>query len=274
MAVVREKLCRSVLCKSGIAPYALNPYTGCLHRCIYCYARFMKRFSGHREPWGTFVDVKINAAEILAKEAKRKPKAEVVISSVCDGWQPLERKYQITRKCLQILVENQFPITVLTKSSLVTRDYDILTADSDIQVGFTITTLNQGLSDQIEPRASSSWERVRALEKAKQKGIRIWALLGPLMPALSDTEESLVELFRSLASLELDHIFVDKLNPRPGVWPSVFHFLKARHPGLVNHYRRVLFDGEESWRYREELRQRVKAISTFHGFDNKINLGF
>ncbi len=145
MLVVKEKICKSILSKSGITDYSLNCYTGCEHGCLYCYARFMRKYTGHKEPWRKFVDIKINAPLVLEKEIKRKPKGEVFISSVCNPYQPLEKKYQLTRKCLKILVENGFPITILTKSSLVKRDFDILKNYLQIDLGLTITTMDENL---------------------------------------------------------------------------------------------------------------------------------
>ncbi len=96
---------KSILLRSGIpdVTYCINPYTGCPHACIYCYASFMKRFTGHTEPWGEFIDIKINAAEILKKQIKRAKKDKVLLSSVTDPYNPYEEKYGITRQCLEVL---------------------------------------------------------------------------------------------------------------------------------------------------------------------------
>ena len=120
--IVKEIEAKSILTKSQIYEYTLNAYVGCQHDCLYCYAKFMKRFTGHREPWGAFVDVKINAPEVLAREAKKKKKGRVWISGVCDAYQYLEKKYSLTGRCLEILVDNGWPITIQTKSPLVLRD--------------------------------------------------------------------------------------------------------------------------------------------------------
>ena len=121
--------CKSVLTRSRLpeVDYCINPYVGCLHGCIYCYARFMKRFTGHTEKWGKFIDVKINAPEVLEKELSRSPeKGTVLLGSVTDAYQPIERKYKITRAILEILLKHHFPISILTKSDLVVRDIDLL----------------------------------------------------------------------------------------------------------------------------------------------------
>src|SRR5512142_2558689 len=123
--IVKEIRAKAILSKSRIQDWALNAYVGCAHDCAYCYARFMKRFTGHAEPWGTFVDVKVNAVELLEREVGRKKKGAVWISGVCDAYQPLEERYRLTRRCLEILVDHGWPVRVQTKSPLVLRDLDI-----------------------------------------------------------------------------------------------------------------------------------------------------
>ncbi|RLC65761.1 MAG: radical SAM protein, partial [Chloroflexi bacterium] len=100
----------------------------------------MRRYSGHKEPWGEFVDVKINAPELLKKQLERAKKGIVWISSVCDPYQSLEAKYKLTRRCLKELLMKQFPVNIQTKSKLVLRDLDLLLQFEEIEVGFTITT--------------------------------------------------------------------------------------------------------------------------------------
>ncbi len=102
--IIQETNARSILSRSKVYDYTINPYVGCQHACTYCYARFMKRFSGHKESWGQFVDVKINAPDLLRKEVERKPAGRVWISGVCDPYQPIERKYELTKECLEILI--------------------------------------------------------------------------------------------------------------------------------------------------------------------------
>lgn len=139
---IKEIEAKSILTKSGIpgVDYCINPYVGCFHACKYCYATFMKRFTGHTEAWGSFVDVKVNAPDVLQKQLKNKVKGRVMVSSVTDAYQPIEAKYKLTRKCLEILLQNQFPVDILTKSPLVLRDLDLIKKFKDIEVGVTITT--------------------------------------------------------------------------------------------------------------------------------------
>ena len=150
---IKEIHSKSILSSSQVYDYVINPYVGCQHGCSYCYATFMKRFTGHKEPWGEFVDIKINAAELLAKEIKKKKKGTVWVSGVTDPYQPLEKKYEITRKCLEILVEHDWPVIVQTRSPLVLRDVDIFRKSDKIEVGLSITTANDAIRKAFEPHA-------------------------------------------------------------------------------------------------------------------------
>ena len=130
-----EIVVKSIITKSNLpaASYVVNSYIGCQHGCIYCYSEFMKRFTNHHEPWGTFVDVKINAVNII-KPMKYKDK-RLLFSSVTDAYQPIESKYELTRKLLMALIPGQPKIEILTKSSLVLRDLDILKQFEDVVFG-------------------------------------------------------------------------------------------------------------------------------------------
>jgi hypothetical protein len=101
--VLREVRCRTILNRTSISDYSLNCYTGCEHGCIYCYARFMQRFHPHPEPWGKFVDVKVNAVQVLERQLRRATPGAVFVSSACDGWQPIEAERKLTRGCCELL---------------------------------------------------------------------------------------------------------------------------------------------------------------------------
>lgn len=263
MVVIKEKLCKSILSKSGITEYCINCYTGCYHACVYCYARFMCKFTNHHEPWGEFVDVKINAPEVLIKEIKKKKTGEVFISSVCDGWQPLEEKYQLTRQCLRLLIEFGYSINVLTKSALIVRDFDILKGYNKATVGFTVTTLDETIRKKIEPRSSPALDRIRALEKANALGIKTYLFLGPFLPYISDTEKNLSELIKTVSTLPLNYLYIDKLNIRSGVYQSIISFLKTHYknsPELISYYRRFFFDEDTYLEYSMRLRRLINQL--------------
>ena len=208
--IVKEIEAKAILSKSQIYDYALNAYVGCQHSCVYCYAKFMKRFTGHREPWGAFVDVKINAPELLAREVKKKKKGRVWISGVCDAYQPLEKKYKLTGRCLEILVEQRWPITIQTKSPLVLRDIEILKRSTDVEVGFTITTADEKVRKIFEPGASPIAKRVEALGILHKEGIRTFVMIAPLLPHA----DGLVDMLKG----RVDHVLIDRYNYHYADW--------------------------------------------------------
>jgi DNA repair photolyase len=216
---INEIRAKSILSKSQVYDYALNPYVGCEHNCVYCYAKFMKRFTGHREKWGEFVDVKINAPKLLAHEVKRKKTGRVWISGVCDPYQPLEKKYMITKQCLDILVENGWPVTVQTKSDLVMRYIEILKRAHDSEVGFTITTADERIREIFEPGASPLHKRIEALATLHSQGIRTFAMVAPILPG----SEGLVGKLRS----NVDYVILDRLNYHYADWVYKRHGLRS-----------------------------------------------
>ena len=163
---IRETKCRTALSFSKIEgmDYCLNPYVGCEHGCVYCYAVFMKRYTDHPEEWGEFVNVKVNFIEKLAGQLKKVKPGLIMLGTVTDAYQPLEREMGLTRRCLELLSGYNFGVHMQTKSDLILRDIDLLKKIKNCQVGFTITTLNQSVADQFEPKASKVDQRLRALE--------------------------------------------------------------------------------------------------------------
>ncbi len=208
--IVKEIQAKTILSKSKIHPYTINPYTGCQHGCTYCYARFMKRVTGHKEPWGEFVDVKINAPELLRNEIKKKKRARVWVSGVCDPYQPLEANYRLTGQCLEILAGNNWPVIIQTRSPLVLRDLDILKEFRDIEVGLSVTTADEEIRKLFEPNAPPIPERIRALDALHKAGIRTYAMIAPVLPGA----EGLVELLRG----KIDYVIIDRMHYHYADW--------------------------------------------------------
>jgi len=265
---------KSILNKSGLADYALNCYAGCEHRCVYCYARFATRFSHPGEPWGSFVDVKINAPQLLAKEVRHKKPGTVFISSVCDAWQPAEASYGLTRQCLEILLRCRYPLTILTKSTLAGRDLDLLAGQKEIEFGVTITTLNESLRYFIEPRSSPSAARLELLEEAKRRGVTTSAFLGPLLPYLSDTESNITPLLHAIKEVGVDYFYVDRLNRRFGVWQALRSLLNEHFPELTDRYQKILFEAKAGEEYSTRLMRLVYHLARKQGLEDKVKLCF
>jgi len=170
----------------------------------------MKRFTGHREPWGEFVDVKINAPDLLQQEINKKLPGRVWISGVCDPYQPLEKRYELTKNCLEILIQYDWPITIQTKSALVLRDMKLLKETNNIEVGLTITTGDNRVRQLFETNAPSIEARIRALEKLHLAGIKTFAMIAPMLPKA----EELVTMLRG----KVDYVLVDRMNYHYSDW--------------------------------------------------------
>lgn len=208
--IVREVYARSILSKSQVFDYVVNPYIGCRHNCVYCYARFMRRFTGHKEPWGDFVDAKINAPALLKREINKKPPGRVWVSGVCDPYQPLESNQRLTRECLAILAKYGWPITVQTKSPLVLRDIDLLRRSNEIEVGLSVTTADDGIRKLFEPGAPPIKARIEALEELHLAGIRTYAMIAPMLPGAEELAGQLSD--------KVDYILIDRMNYHYGDW--------------------------------------------------------
>ncbi|TEU19513.1 MAG: radical SAM protein [Anaerolineales bacterium] len=262
--IVREIECKSILTKSGIegVDYALNPYVGCAHGCVYCYASFMRRFTGHKEEWGAFVDVKVNAAEVLARQMRRAKQGNIVSGTVTDPYQPLERKYEITHACLEVLTDYDFPVSILTKSDLVLRDLDLFHRLKDAEVGFTITALDDEVQRIFEPRSSPVSARLAALAELAEAGVRTWAFCGPLLPFLSDSEEKIDALFEKLARVGVSYIIVDSMKLSGAIGGKVRRVLERHYPDLVEGYRPIATNRRP---YHEALMTRAQRLVEKHG---------
>jgi len=201
---IKEVRARSILSESKVHDYAVNPYLGCEHSCTYCYARFMKRFTGHKEAWGEFIDIKTNAPSLLEHEAGKKRVGLVWVSGICDPYQPIERRYELTRRCLKILINRNWPVVVQTKSPLVLRDIDLLRNSRGIEVGLTITTADDEIRRIFEPKAPPIQERIKALEQLHSAGIKTFAMIAPLLPRIEGLAEQL--------SRKVDYVLIDRMN--------------------------------------------------------------
>lgn len=203
---------RTALVRSKIpgVDYVINPYLGCGHGCRYCYAVFMRKYSHHHRqaPWGAFVEVKINLPEILRAELRRKKRpGRALLASVCDPYQPVEGKYRLSRQCLEILGEFGWGVDILTRSPLVCRDLDLLTARPDISVGLSIPTDDDRVRKILEPQAPPIGARVAALQRLHAAGRTPWVFIAPMLPM---NPQRLYELLAPF----VNRVMLDPLNYR------------------------------------------------------------
>jgi len=265
---INEVKCKSILIKSGVSviDYAINPYYGCAHKCQYCYAVFMKKFTGHTEPWGDFVDVKVNAPEVLARQLTRlKKRSRISFGTVCDPYQPLELKYQITRQCLEILKPYRHSLSILTKSTIVVRDIDILSRLHKLRVSFTITTMDEQVRKIFEPGAPSTEQRFKALRTLSHSGIRTSVFVAPVLPNLSDSEKNLCGIFKMAKIHGAEYVMFDTLNPYPKVWRNIRRLVKTSFPETIKDYDYFYTNRRM---YKVRLRERISRLA------NKYNLEY
>ena len=206
-----EVVAKTVLTPSRIpgVDYSLNPYIGCLHGCRYCYVARMPHIRARGLPWGTFVEAKANAPELLRRELPRARPGTVVIGISTDPYQPPERRLRITRRILEVLsdlggVAGAFEIRMLTKSPLVLRDVRLL-GELDAEVGLTVTTDSEEVRRVFEPGAPPIPARVAALRELKRAGLRTYAFVGPMLPM---DPERLVGMLAGA----VDRVVLDRMN--------------------------------------------------------------
>ena len=179
---VREIRCSRVIHKLNFrstSEYTANFYRGCTHSCSYCYAPSLIH---DERQWGSFVDAKANAPTILRRELEKHPrKMAVFLSSASDPYQPLEAKFKITRRCLEVLSEHDYPVIILTRSPLVLRDLDLLRRFSWIRVGCSISSLSNRF---YEPGVVSLARRIETLRKLHENGVTTWVSMAPIVPQI------------------------------------------------------------------------------------------
>lgn len=235
--------CKSALSRTGIPGhrYCLNPYTGCQHACVYCYAPVVLRFSPVSSSWGTIIHAKTNIAEALEREISRKrgPIGPVMLGSVTDAYQPCEADLELTRRCLEVLSEcSSTGISILTKSPLVLRGLDVLKKwlpaervhPGSLSVGFTVTVRDDMIAKAFEPEAPSPGRRLEAAPVLADEGIPVWIFVAPLLPGVGDTQEALERLLTGVAEAGVRTVRFDRLNPYVRAVSAVRAVYKARFP--------------------------------------------
>lgn len=200
--------------------YALNPYIGCQHGCLYCYAPNYTYIDDIRKNWGKIVYVKENLIDVLPKEALRKPKGTVGVGTITDAYQPIESIYKLSRASIRNLLSHGFKISIQTKSSLLLRDTDIYTKyKSSIDIGFTITTSYDYKAKIIEPCSAPPSQRMKTLKILSEMGISVWAFIGPMI-MWNDIEEFSKDVEQILMEIGnyVDYVYYDQMRLKPNIY--------------------------------------------------------
>jgi DNA repair photolyase len=251
---LKEIKAKSIITKSQLnCDYCVNPYVGCMHGCIYCYARFMKRFTGHQEEWGNFVDAKINAVELVRQSEKYRGK-EIFFSSVTDPYQPVESRYKLTRNVLEKLIPIQPTIAIQSKSDLLVRDIDVFKKFKNIDVGISLSTLDESTQKKVEPLASSPQRRIEALKKLKKAEIHTHVFISPILPEITDWK-AIIKATKKYA----DEIWFENLNLYPSIKANIYNFLKTVDPNLIDKYKEIYAKDSMYWnKVEQEIKQFCK----------------
>jgi len=275
----REEACRTALNRVKGMPFAwsLNPYTGCAHRCAFCYVRAFERRADRPSDarYGTSIRVKTNVAEVLRAElARRSWKGEeVAIGAATDPYQPAEGRYRLTRACLEALADAANPFTLITRGPLVVRDVDVLAraaGRADVSVAFSVPTLDQEVWRRTEPATAPPRQRLHALSRLVDAGIRAVVAVAPVLPGISDEPEQLEEVVRAAREAGACGVWASPLHLRPGTRE---HFLDtvARHwPELVPEYERLY--GARAYlpaAEAEPIRAGVRELARGHGIRDR-----
>ena len=260
--VIQEIIVKNILTKSNlpVCEYSVNPYVGCTHGCKYCYASFMKRFTGHTEPWGTFLDVKL-WPEI--KDPQRYAGKELFIGSVTDPYLPQEGQYGRTRALLEQLQGSGAKISIATKSDLVLRDLDLIKTFPEARVSWSINTLDEGFRSDMD-NAASIERRLSAMGAFYRAGIRTTCFISPIFPGITDVE-AIIRRVKKQCSL----IWLENLNLRGSCKTVMMQYIQDARPHLLPLYREIYHNRSRG--YWEMLDNRLKAFAAQIGLDYITN---
>lgn len=255
---------KSIITKSNLpdADFVINPYTGCEHSCIYCYARFMKRFTGHDESWGDFVDVKINAPDLVPENHKKYQGKSIVIGSVTDPYQAIEKKYEFTRKILKKLISFESSFNIITKSKLIQRDVDLLKKFKDMKVAISLAYTNDDIRKKLEPNSSTALDRIDTLRILNQNGIKTVMFISPIFPILSDWKDLIKKTKGTV-----DEYWFENLNLYPSIKGSILKFLKENYSELGGDYEKIYSSNSMYW---DEIEKEVNDYCKKQKIDYKI----
>ena len=227
--LVKEIKVNDYLTKSNLpaSDYVINPYVGCSHGCKYCYASFMKRFTGHTEDWGTFIDVKRCDKKINLNKISKK---SVFLSSVTDCYNQLEEKYKLTRHILEQIVNSDCYLSISTKSKLILRDIDLLKQIKNLSVSMSINTLDENFRNDMD-KASTIEERLNTLKELHDNGIYTVLFMSPIFPYITEWKE-IIEKSKNY----VDEYWVENLNLRGQYKTYIMNYIKNKYPKYYDSY--------------------------------------
>lgn len=260
---IREINSKNIMSKSNlpVGDYSVNPYVGCIHACKYCYASFMNRFSGHTEPWGSYLDVKTWPK---ITDPRKYDGSEVVIGSVTDPYNPLEEKFERTKRLLLELHGTTAKITIITKSDLVLRDLDIIRTFPNIRVAFSINTLDENFKNDMDSAVSIE-RRLKAMKTYYDNKICTICFISPIFPEITNTQAIMDAMMN-----QCNGIWIENLNLRGEYKARILKYIKNKYPKLVPLYDEIYRKNQNQYwvNLAEELESFCEKNGLIYVVDN------
>ncbi len=266
----REEPCRSALNRVRGMPFnwSLNPYMGCAHKCTFCYVRAFERRADRPsdDRYGRSIRVKVNIPDVLRRELRRASWAResIAIGAATDPYQPAEGRYRLTRGCLEALADAGNPFSMITRGPMVVRDIDVLqeaARRAEVSVNFSVPTLDEAVWRTTEPDTAPPRQRLRAVARLVDAGIKAGVGMAPILPGLSDRPEQLEEVVKAAREAGATHLWVNLLNLRPGTREHFLEHLAQDWPEQLEHYERLYSRGAYlSGKARKRVQEEVAAL--------------
>lgn len=259
---ITEVPARSYIAKSKLGDLCINPYAGCGHGCLYCYAYYMAKWTGHEEePWGSFVDVRWTDRPIDLEKIKGR---DIIIGTVTDPYQPVEERYRVTRYILEQLINSECSITVITKGKLITRDIDLfkkISKTSDFMAMLSINGVDNKTWSSME-NTSSIEDRVSALKKLHQSGIKTGVFVAPIIPGVSDWKKVIEDTREFTDWYQFETL---SLGGNADHKRNFLRWVLFNRKELWDKYHDVYVNGNVQW--IKDIESEVKKYCQDHGID-------
>jgi DNA repair photolyase len=256
--------------------WSLNPWSGCAHKCTYCFARAYHARYREKNVGTDFdsnVEVRVNIAEVLRRELRRHREGSLAIGTATDPYQPIEGKYQLTRRCLEALVDYPMPTSIVTKGPLVVRDIDMLKKldeKTDLTVYFSVPCVDEETVRKTDPGTAPARQRLRALRMLRDAGLDAAVLCMPVLPGISDSEESLDAAARAASEAGATAFRHRPLKIDVEIQQYYRDFLATEFPALVPRYAALYQGGVHPTKdYERELEERVRRVRSRYPFSER-----